>query len=171
MTILALRGPLTARQCPPGDYAIGDPGLLASELVGPWPERTIDLGVVPHWADTGLARRPEWYSSAWTTKVIDPGWAPLDVITMISRCHKIVSSSLHGLIAADSFGIPRRFEPPPDPDGSQGGLFKYLDYSASIRAPLVPGAVMNVSELHVNDRKYELLDAYSDLRSLVRKAT
>src|ERR1041384_4874651 len=33
-TILALRGPLSARGIK-GDYALGDPGLLADELVGP----------------------------------------------------------------------------------------------------------------------------------------
>src|SRR5690242_8027558 len=52
--VLALRGPLTARAWP-HDVAIGDPGLLANELVGPQ-TRTTDLGIVPHWSDSTLAR-------------------------------------------------------------------------------------------------------------------
>ena len=55
-TILALRGPLSARGVP-GNFALGDPGLLANELVGPQ-EKLWDLGIVPHWQDDKLAERP-----------------------------------------------------------------------------------------------------------------
>src|SRR5579859_7488105 len=50
--ILALRGPLTAKHIP-GNYAIGDPGILADELVG-LQQKQWDLGIIPHFTDTQL---------------------------------------------------------------------------------------------------------------------
>src|ERR1700685_1338487 len=47
-SVLALRGPLTAARVK-GEYALGDPGLLADEMV-PLEEKRYDLGVVPHWS-------------------------------------------------------------------------------------------------------------------------
>jgi pyruvyltransferase len=166
--ILGLRGPLTARQCPPGDYAIGDPGLLVSELI-PAQEKVYDLGVVPHWSDQHLAERPEFRGDGkWNVKVIDPRGDPLAVITDIARCQRVVTSSLHGAITADAFGIPRRVEP----DGIlwvKDKLFKWRDYSASINTTFTPGKMTEVSRLLVADRQYALFDAYDDLGGLVRK--
>src|SRR5580658_55748 len=53
--ILGLRGPLTARGIP-GDYALGDPGILADELVGQQ-EKQWDLGILPHFSDEELIPR------------------------------------------------------------------------------------------------------------------
>lgn len=157
----ALRGPLTARGIP-GSYALGDPGLLADELVSV-PERDIDLGVVPHHTDKTLADNPQWFGRTWTTLVIDPRTDPLTAVASIGRCRKIVSSSLHGLITADAFGIPRRFELNPHAGANEGGLFKFLDYSASVGLPLRPGEVQEASRFRVEDRKYEIYDAFRGL--------
>ena len=61
MDVLALRGPLTAMSVK-GDYALGDPGLLADELVSP-ETRKFDVGVLPHWQDNELADDPRWYGA------------------------------------------------------------------------------------------------------------
>lgn len=168
-TILGVRGPLTARQCPSGTQMLGDPGLLAADLIDdPEPEKTYDLGIVPHWSDRHLAADGRFFNEGWVTKVINPALDPLTVICEISRCQKIVTSSLHGMVIADSFGIPRRFEPAPNWDSSQGGMFKFRDYLASIGAPWVVGELAAVSRLAVEDRRYELLDAYEDLGRMVR---
>jgi pyruvyltransferase len=165
-TILALRGPLTARQCPPGHYALGDPGLLAAELVGPQDKR-YDLGIVPHWSDLDLTLRPEFYSPHWSTQVILPSDDPLEVVRQIGQSRKVVASSLHGLIVADSFGIPRRFEYSPTMNAE--GMFKFNDYSMSINTPLPLGKLIDGHRMHIEDRKFELLDAYDELGSLVRR--
>lgn len=168
-TILALRGPLSAGQCPPGSYAIGDPGLLAPDLLDSRePEKFWDLGLVPHWSDDGLARDSRFVNSGWNTRLITPSQDPMTVIREISQCHKIVTSSLHGMILADSFGIPRRFEPVKEWESSQGGMFKFQDYLKSIGAPLITGKLTSVSRLHVEDRKNELYDAYEELGRQVR---
>jgi pyruvyltransferase len=170
-TILAVRGPLTARQCPQGDYAIGDPGLLAPELIIPpyEPDKLYDLGIVPHWTDDHLAKDPRFQlGEPWVTRIINPRQDPMTVIREISHCRKIVTSSLHGMILADSFGIPRRFEPAAHWGPSEGGMFKFRDYLASIGAPFTVGKTTTVSRLRVEDRKYELIDAYEDLGRMVR---
>jgi pyruvyltransferase len=164
-TIFGVRGPLSARQCPAGTVAVGDPGLLVSELIA-MPDKVYDLGIVPHWSDTQLAKRPEFFGK-WTTRVISPRGDPLSVIAEIARCQRIVTSSLHGIITADSFGIPRRVEP----DGlrsSSDRMFKWRDYSASIGVSFVAGKMAEVSRLRVADRQYELFDAYSDLGDWAR---
>jgi pyruvyltransferase len=171
-TILAVRGPHTARKCPQGNYAIGDPGLLAPELIVPpyEPDKLYDLGIVPHWTDHHLTHDPRFkLGDPWVTRVIDPRQDAMTVIREISHCRKIVTSSLHGMILADSFGIPRRFEPAKDWGPSEGGMFKFQDYLQSIGAPFVVGKTTTVSRLRVEDRKYELLDAYEDLGRMVRK--
>lgn len=163
--VLALRGPLTAKSWP-GNCAIGDPGLLSDELLPEPPERMYDLGIVPHWSDNSLASDKRFRNEKWKTVVINPAGDPLDVIRRIGQCRKIVASSLHGLIAADSFGLPRRFEYTPRFD-REGGKFKFEDYSASIGMKLETGVTRRCNRHMVEDRKYELWDAYRMLGTLL----
>ncbi len=163
--ILGLRGPLTAKTWP-YDVVIGDPGLLADELVG-CQSRDYDLGIVPHWSDTELGKDPRFIGHKWSTLVINPADNPLKVIRQIGSCKKIVSSSLHGLIVADAFGIPRRFETTPRFD-REGGLFKFEDYSASINAPFEIGTLYQANSHLVDDRKHEIWDAYKALGIALR---
>jgi pyruvyltransferase len=156
--IWALRGPLSAKGIK-GDFALGDPGLLADELVADdIVTREYDLGVLPHWSDRQLTQRPEWYNSKWSTRVIMSDENPLQVVREISRCKKLVTSSLHGLIVADAVGIPRRLEYTKTLD-NEGGKFKFQDYSASVCAPLELGKLITAPRFHVEDRKHEIFDA------------
>jgi pyruvyltransferase len=159
--ILALRGPLTARGLR-GDFALGDPGLLASELVRVTTKKH-RLGVVPHWSDNQLAVDPRF--ARYDPVVIDPRGDPLEFVRLIGECEKIVASSLHGLILADAFGIPRRFEYAEGRLRLEGGMFKFLDYSAAVRTPLEVGVTKLANRQAVDDRKSELWDC---LRGLAR---
>ena len=116
--VLAVRGPLTAKHLK-GDVAIGDPGLLASLLVTPR-QAAYDLGVIPHFSDYELVDRFPY------GHFISPRNGGLWVLNEISKCRRIVSSSLHGCIAADSMNIPRQAEL------FDGSDFKWRDYSLSI---------------------------------------
>jgi pyruvyltransferase len=98
--VLGVRGPLTARGMRnAGTLAIGDPGLLANELVVAHKEH--DLGLVPHWSDTDLEHRPEF--KKYKPLIIRPDGDPKWVLRQIGSCRKIVSSSLHGIIVADGW--------------------------------------------------------------------
>ncbi len=156
--ILALRGPLTAKGLR-GDFALGDLGLLANELVRVETKRHA-LGIVPHWSDGELALREEFVR--YKPLVIDPRGDPLDVIAEIGACEKIVCSSLHGMILADAFGIPRRFEYAARLD-SEGGTFKFRDYSESIRTPFEVGKTLLANRQAIDDVKSALYDVVRSL--------
>ena len=153
----AVRGPLSARQVP-YDVALGDPGLLADEMVDV-ETRDIELGLVPHWSDTKLAH--DWRFRPYSPVVIRPWDDPLDVVRMIGRCKKIVSTSLHGIILADAFGIPRRTEVADKlaRDKWEGNLFKFRDYNASVGMPFTVGETQAPKRGMVENRKHELYDA------------
>jgi len=166
-TILALRGPLSARGIP-GDFALGDPGLLANELVGPQ-EKQWDLGIVPHWQDKELAAKfMRLIPHPYTCKIILPCDDPITVLHQIGACRRIVTSSLHGMITADAFGgIPRRVEICPAME-KDGGDFKFRDYSASIQTPFEIGKMMEPSRFRIEDTKFAIYDAYQTLGRVLK---
>lgn len=163
--ILAVRGPLTAKGLK-GNFVLGDPGLLADELVKIRDKR-YDLGIIPHWTDMTLEHDPRF--TKYNPKIIRVGNNPLEVIQEISYCKKIVSSSLHGIILADAFGIPRRIEISPRvlsrPD-QEGGLFKWLDYSASLGIKFEIGVTKEVDHNRVVDKEYELFDVLEEVKRI-----
>lgn len=159
--ILAVRGPLTARVLP-GTYALGDPGILADELVG-IQTKHYDLGILPHFTDrelvpkfTALIKAPH------VVKVINPGDAPLDVVRQIGQCRRLVTSSLHGMIVADAFGVPRRVEMAKQ-NLRDGGDFKFRDYSAAIQTKFEIGKMVEASRFRVEDVKFQIYDAFRAL--------
>ena len=165
-TILAIRGPLSARGIP-GTFALGDPGILANELVGPQ-EKQWDLGILPHWQDNQLVPRfRELIKPPYTYKVISPRDNPIEVLKQIGACHRIVTSSLHGMIAADAFGLPRRVEECAKMK-HDGGLFKFIDYSQSIKTPFETGVMIEASRFRIEDVQYAIYDAYQTLGSMLK---
>lgn len=110
LDICALRGELTRKTLSRWlgreiDCVLADPGLLASLLVAPQ-KKTYEIGIIPHYIDAHEAifqNMREYYPNA---VLIDVQAEPITVLETISRCRHIVSTSLHGLILADSFGIP-----------------------------------------------------------------
>lgn len=165
-TVLAIRGPLSARGIA-GSYALGDPGVLADELVGIQPKQW-DLGIIPHWQDKELASKFQALIKAPNTiKVINPSDDPLTVLRQIGACRRIVTSSLHGMIVADAFGIPRRVEICPAM-AKDGGDFKFRDYSASIQTPWETGKMREASRFRVEDVKFAVYDAYRELGKVLK---
>lgn len=163
--ILALRGPLTAKGVR-GSFALGDPGLLADELV-PVQDKEHILGLVPHWSDTELEQNPIFLK--YRPKIIRVSDDPLKVITEISQCEKIVSSSLHGIVLADALGIPRRIEIAPrmlSHPAQEGGIFKWRDYSASLKMKLEIGLTQEADRNRVAERQFELFDVFEELKDI-----
>ncbi len=162
-TVLALRGPLTAGGLP-GVPIKADPGLLADELVMV-PERDVLLGLVPHWSDIELEMRPEFLKYA--PLIIRVGEDPLEVIREIGRCQKIVTSSLHGAIVADAFGIPRRIEMA-NIFNKEGFDFKFRDYCASLGMEFKVGVTQKAPKYKVEDLQHLLFDMFNIVGEQVR---
>lgn len=107
------------------NMAVGDPGLLAKYMVNTSGiDKVYDLGIIPHYVDkeNELLNKILVKNSV----VIDIQQEPETFIKQIAQCKNIISSAMHGLIAADSLGIPnvRMILS----DKITGGDYKYNDY-------------------------------------------
>lgn len=165
--ILSIRGPLSARGIP-GNFTLGDPGILAGELVEPQTKQW-DLGILPHWQDKELVEKfMVLIPKQFTVLPINPADDPLAVLRQIGSCRRLVTSSLHGMIAADAFAIPRRVEICSAME-RDGGDFKFRDYSASIQTPFETGKMIEASRFRVEDLQFNVWDAYQEFARLLKK--
>ncbi|MCW4458874.1 polysaccharide pyruvyl transferase family protein [Microbacterium sp. MPKO10] len=132
--VLAVRGPLTREAIGAVDSVVlGDPGLLASRML-PRPRVRYRLGIVPHgshFENSAIADFAAQHPAEVT--VIDVARSPTSVIREIASCAAIVSTSLHGVIIADSYGIPACWTMV-NPL-LIGGDFKFLDHEAVVNPP------------------------------------
>lgn len=137
--VVGVRGKLTQQLLSPRggvtDCLIGDCGVLM-RLVYPKNVRKkkYKVGIMPHFVDlNNQAVRQIKEINKGELTVISPLGNPNKIIGKIKECEHIISSSLHGLIIADAFGIPSRRwvdrETMPDVDFFD---FKFRDYYSSI---------------------------------------
>ena len=130
LDVRAVRGPHTAEFLRKKGLHVpdvyGDPALLLREL---FPNRFIKtgeypVGIVPNFADIEHAKDSGHH-------FISPlrGWNIC--IEDILKCEFVIASSLHGLIIAESWGIPARYVRLTDNEG----LFKYRDYYSGTGRP------------------------------------
>ena len=129
--VLTVRGKLTLQKLGRSDETrLGDPGLLASRVLPGGRRKRYRLGIIPHyidWNQENFARLRERVRPG--VRFINVGWSPMKVFEEIDRCENVISSSLHGLISADSFGVPNAWiESKNLPDGR----FKFDDYYSAL---------------------------------------
>lgn len=106
----------------------GDPGLLADRL---WPElrRTPQrhrIGLVPHYSHRTDAAVQQLCNTLNGCVMIDVFEDVKDVLRQIASCQCVLSSSLHGLVVADAFGVPNAWLQ--FADALHGHDFKFRDY-------------------------------------------
>jgi pyruvyltransferase len=124
LDVRAVRGPLTRdflmRKGIEVPEVYGDPGILVADLLtSRFPraiERTEPVAFVPNLHD--LPAMAGWEN------VISPLSPWSTVIDRISRAQHVISTSLHGLVVADAFGIPGTYLRLTDVEHP----FKYEDY-------------------------------------------
>jgi pyruvyltransferase len=108
--------------------AMGDPGLLVTRLLPNYesvPKR-YRIGVIAHYKDHDNPHINAFIERIPHTTRIDVLAEPADFLQNVAQCEFILSSSLHGLIVADAFGIPNAWI-----ELSQlvrGNQFKFHDY-------------------------------------------
>ena len=109
--ILSVRGPLTAHLLSmagvPEPTVYGDPGLMLSRVFEVHSPKKYRVGLVPHSSDADSAVFQGLRDSIQGSTVIEVRHRDVErFIREISSCDYIISSSLHGIIISDSYGIP-----------------------------------------------------------------
>ena len=122
-----LRGPITASLLGVKTECFGDPGVLTAEALGALPERHDKIGLVLHHSQLGDARIVALLNTEPRVHYIDVQGTPEDVCREIGACAHVISSSLHGLIVADSYGVPNTWLDP-----MAHARMKYYDYAAGV---------------------------------------
>lgn len=132
LNILALRGNVSKKRCEEElgeklDIPLGDPGLLANRLIDSNSiTKQYDVGIIPHYADKGVEHLKNINLHKYNFKIIDISGDTINTLKEIASCKVVLSSAMHGLIAADSFGIPNKWLKLSD--NVFGGDYKFTDY-------------------------------------------
>lgn len=123
LDVRMVRGPLTRKilldqgiECPRN---FGDPGLLVSDVFNLGNAERVNkkypYSLVLNLNDVGLYEKEDY--------IIYPDWGLERVIRRIRASEIVISTSLHGLVIAEAYGVPARhllsFGEP---------VFKYMDY-------------------------------------------
>lgn len=162
--IYSVRGPLTRNTLLKRGWDVpevyGDPALLFPQIYNPTIEKKYKIGLIPHCVDfyslDGLKAINHMEDMG--IKIINVTAGIYEFIDQLKECEYIISSSLHGLIAADAYGIPNHRVK--ISKLLLGGDFKYLDHYASVkREHYEPLQLTNETKLdEVNSLKFETGD-------------
>lgn len=132
LKVCAVRGPLTRKLLlkkgieAPEIY--GDPALLMPRFYHPTVEKKYKLGVIPHYRDIDHPVVKQLKQQG--ARILDITKNAEEFIDDLLECEHTISSSLHGLIASDSYGIPNQWITLKNE--LTGGTFKFQDYYQSI---------------------------------------
>ena len=120
----------------------GDPGLLINAAYSlKRKRRSKKIGVVIHYADLGTPTAKKFCKDP-RFDVITPLDTPQNVAQKIADWGLVLSSSLHGLIFADSLSIPNYHIK--ISYNLTGGTYKFLDYYSGINKEYLPADVKKI---------------------------
>lgn len=139
--VVAVRGPKTAEHLGITVKAYGDPGILVDRFCQ---RQCCDgkIGFVRHYAHDLSDEQRERLEGDPRFKIIEAGspytWR---VVREIAKCRFVFSSSLHGLVVADSFGIDNQWV-------SSGTAlrrpeFKFQDYAKGVGRKMKPAVSLD----------------------------
>ena len=149
---LAVRGKLSEKILGVEVGVYGDPALLLPLIYNPKIEKKYDVGYIPHYVDTpffpgiiNVMDNPKY-------QIIDVLKPWKEFIDKVLECKTIVSSSLHGVIIAEAYGIPAKWEVYSNKVIGNG--FKFRDYlTGTGREEQGPGEfppIKNLVEIQAN---------------------
>ncbi|NER80224.1 MAG: polysaccharide pyruvyl transferase family protein [Leptolyngbya sp. SIO1D8] len=132
-SIHAVRGPLSRKRinslgvdCP---AIYGDPALLYPRFYHPGLNPKYKLGIIPHYLDYRSPILKKFRNDS-NVLILDIKAGIEKFVQNLCSCQHLVSSSLHGLIMADAYGIPSKWIRLSDRLPGTG--LKFQDYYASI---------------------------------------
>lgn len=170
--IRAVRGPLTRKkllemgiECP---AVYGDPAMLVKQYYNPNISKKYKLGVISHYSSAHRESAFEAFQALSDVHHIDIAnygdWHSF--IDEILSCEAIVSSSLHGLIIAETYGIPSLWIEFPVSDLNH--RIKYHDFYLSIGKDSKPIKVDKIADLElINKELAKWKPGYIDLGPLI----
>ena len=151
--ILAVRGPLTRNyfigkgiDCP---EVYGDPALLLPIFYTPRNKnKKYKITIIPHHRDFDDEKLVTQLTHCKGIHVINMAnyiswW---DVVDEICQSEVVLSSSLHGLIVSDAYGVPNQFV---EYCYHHPNYDKYKDYYLSVNERFIPPPVVQLSEFDV----------------------
>lgn len=135
LNVFAVRGPLTREFLLKKNIKVpeiyGDPALLLPKFYTPNINLNLQdkIGIIPH-----KSNYHHYINNYDNTKfyLINPTNKWQNVIDHLCSCKAVISSSLHGLICSDAYGIPNLWL---DEYKIQEGHFKFKDYFLSQSRP------------------------------------
>ena len=157
LDIRAVRGPLTRLLLQDYGYSVpsvyGDPAIIFPEIYSPKKiKKMYSIGLVVH-KDYKIEKSISNKDLLKHIKIINIKTDNYEVfIDEICSCKKIISSSLHGIILSEVYGVPAVLLKP------QVDLFKYYDYYYSTKRYEFPIAenlddAINISPISLPDLK------------------
>ena len=157
------RGKMTRDNLPEryNGVLLGDPGLLSNLVFTEKIEKKGLIGIIPHGNDMNDRLLDKAKTLTHSYKIIWPNRSPREVINDMKECKVVFSSSLHGLICADSFGIPNMHIK--ISDRLYGGLFKFKDYYTGVSRKY-----KNLEPKKIYDSKAvnEVINGYKPIKNL-----
>lgn len=118
------------------DIPTGDAGILADRLIKEKITKKYKVGIIPHFKEQDHPIFKEMKDKYDNSIIIDLRLDPVEVVRLIAECETIISTSLHGLIVADSFHIPNQHIVVTN--NMKGDGFKYRDYYSAYNVEVKP---------------------------------
>lgn len=137
--VWGVRGPLTKQvyvQQTIAPVCYGDGGLLLGFMHQKDKTPRYMLGIVPHYVDEEYVRKQCKTNN--NIIIISTKQDPEAFMTQLKQCKCIISSSLHGIIAADALGIPNRRFITDTSTKIIGANWKFNDYYAALQETSKP---------------------------------
>lgn len=129
----------------------GDPAMLLPRIIAPAADKKHAVGIVPHYVD--YQETKDRYPDLPVINILNSD--PAEVVREITQCERIISSSLHGIIAAHAYGIPAAWVE--FGDRLSGDGTKFHDHyesvglaalASTVDSPVFTTATFDDSEIH-----------------------
>lgn len=123
---LSVRGPITRKLIKGAEVpeSYGDPALILPLVYNPDMGKVYNVGYLPHYVDKEAFR--ERFNITKKDLFIDVRGNWKDTIKAVKSCKFIITSSLHGIICAEAYGVPVAWVS--CTDQIIGGDLKFQDY-------------------------------------------
>jgi len=165
--VLAVRGKHTEKKIKglfgKSTDQFGDPGLLFKEFYNPICPKEYKLGIIPHFKELEekviLDIKSKYGSEI---NIISPTMDIFNFADEVSKCENVLSSSLHGLVLAESYGIPTSRVS--ISDKLIGGDYKFEDYYSGVTIPFESIRSFNLLEHFERNTIFSIPCTVKDLK-------